>query len=73
MQYKTTTQYSDHYSVFIKSKPNTKLPKIANKPKSLPDDKRTSFNASYLDTLTAKAWLYYTPSSQYGYRTNMKR
>lgn len=73
MQYKTTNDYPQHFSTIIKNKPNTRFPKIANKPKSLPDDKRASFNNSYLDTLTAKAWLYYTPNAQYGYRTNMKR
>ena len=72
MQYNTTSEQSVPYTTLMKSKQNTRFPKISSKPKSLPGENRASNNSS-LDTLTCKAWLYYTPESQMGYKTNMKR
>lgn len=40
-----------------------KFPKIKSKPKSLPEDKNIQ---ALIAQVTAKAWLYYNSSTQYG-------
>ena len=44
-------------------KESVKFPRIPHKSKSMPSNPR---NASITDLITAKSWLYCTPTSQYG-------
>ena len=73
MQYFNATDNSIPSKTSIKPKQSTRFPKIASKPKSLPGENRTTSHSSSLEPITAKAWLYYTPNNQTGFKTNMKR
>lgn len=48
---------------FFKSKDKVKFPRISTKPRSLPGENNKQL---FLDEVSAKSWIYYTPTAQYG-------
>ena len=47
----------------LKQKEQVKFPRISTKQKSLPEE----YNKQpVLDEVSAKSWIYYTPTTQYG-------